>query len=179
MKLLFDFFPILLFFVVYKFAGIYAATVTAMVAALVQTVYFRVKHHRFEPMHLFSLVIIVVLGGATLYLQNELFIKWKPTVLNWIFALAFFTSQYLGKQPLIQRLLAKNVELPAMIWSRLNLLWAVFFAVLGALNLYIVYHFSTDIWVNFKLFGMLGLTILFVIAQSIYLASHIKEPMSH
>jgi intracellular septation protein len=161
---------------VYKFYGIYAATVSAMIAAIAQTATFRLKHHRFEPMHLFSLVIIVVLGGATLYLQNELFIKWKPTVLNWIFALAFFSSQYVGKQPLIQRLLAKNITLPESMWQRLNVYWGLFFAFLGALNLYIVYHFNTDVWVNFKLFGMLGLTILFVILQSIYLAHHVKEP---
>ncbi len=170
MKLLFDFFPILLFFIAYKAAGIYTATVVAIIAAFLQVGLYWFKHRRFENIHLVTLALIVVFGGATLVLQDEMFIKWKPTVLNWLFALAFLGSYFIGKQTLVQRMLGKAVVLPGKIWLRLNLSWILFFFALGAINLYIVYYFDTDTWVNFKLFGMLGLTIFFIIIQSLYIA---------
>jgi intracellular septation protein len=170
MKLLYDFFPILLFFIAYKAAGIYTATAVAIIAAFLQVGLYWFKHRRFENMHLVTLALIIVFGGATLVLQDEMFIKWKPTVLNWLFALAFLGSQFIGKQTLVQRMLGKAVALSGNIWLWLNLSWIVFFFALGAINLYIVYYFDTDTWVNFKLFGMLGLTILFIIVQSLYIA---------
>ena len=175
MNFLIDFLPIVVFFIVYKFYGIYAVTCAAIVLSFIQVISFRLKHKHFESMQLITLALIAVLGGATLYLHDETFIKWKPTAINWLFALAFFLSQFIGKQPLIERMMAKNIHLPKPIWTKLNLSWVVFFIVMGIANLYVVYHFDTNTWVNFKLFGMLGLTLLFVIIQAFYLMRHSKD----
>ncbi len=175
MKLLFDFFPIILFFVAYKIYGIYAATVVAIVAALLQVGFSWFKNRKVENMHLVTLVLIVVLGGATLYLQDERFIKWKPTVVNWLFGLAFLGSQLIGKYTFIERMMKENITLPQVIWQRLNLSWVVFFFVLGFANLFVIYNYDTDTWVNFKLFGMLGLTIAFVVLQALVLSKFMPE----
>lgn len=160
MKLLFDFFPIVLFFIVYKFFGIYTATAVAMVASLTQVAFYRLKFQHYEKMHLFSLAIIMVLGGATLFFQNPWFIKWKPTGIYWLSALVFYGSGYIGSKPLIQKMMEANINLTTKIWYRLNLAWTLFFIVMGALNLYVAYHYDTDVWVNFKLFGGVGFTLL-------------------
>lgn len=178
MKFLVDFFPILLFFIAYKFYGIYTATAVAIAASFVQVAAFWLKHRRFENMHLITLGLIVILGGATLYLQDEMFIKWKPTLVNWLFAVAFLGSHYIGKKPLVERMMGSAMELPAPLWTRLNISWVLFFTVLGVINLYVVYNFDTDTWVNFKLFGMMGLTFAFVIAQAFVLARFIKTDES-
>jgi len=174
MKFLYDFFPILLFFIAYKIYGIYAATVVAMAASFIQVGSFWIKHRRFETMHLVTLGLIVVLGGATLWLQDERFIKWKPTLVNWMFALAFLGSQFIGKKPLVERMMGGTVQLPNEIWGRLNLIWVIFFTLMGLANLYVVYNYDTDTWVNFKLFGMMGLTFAFVIGQAFYLARYMQ-----
>ncbi len=174
MKFLFDFFPVILFFIAYKTSDIYVATVVAIVAGIAQVGYTWLKNRRIENAHIITLVLLVVMGGATLYLQDETFIKWKPTVVNWLFAVAFLGSQFIGKKPIIQRMLGTTVSLPESIWLRLNMSWVVFFAVLGAANLYVVYTFDTDTWVNFKLFGMLALTFGFVLIQGFFIARHIK-----
>ncbi|SCZ49303.1 septation protein A [Thiohalomonas denitrificans] len=174
MKLLFDFFPILLFFIAYKIYGIYAATAVAIGASFIQVALFWMRHRRFENMHLITLGLIGVLGGATLWLQNETFIQWKPTVVNWLFGLAFFASRFIGRKPLVQRMMGAALELPDVIWQRLNSAWALFFIGSGFLNLYVVYNFDTDFWVNFKLFGLMGLTIAFVIGQAFFLVRHMK-----
>lgn len=177
MKVLTDLLPILLFFIVYKIAGIYAATWAAMAAAVGQFAFYKLVYKRVEAMSVITMVLILVLGGATLLLHNQLFIKWKPTAIDWAFALAFIGSRW-TKKTLMQRMLENNIQLPINVWQRLNSAWAGFFAVMGAANLYVVYHYSTDVWVNFKLFGMLGLTVCFVIVQSFYIAKHIKpEPL--
>ncbi len=176
MKLLFDFFPIFLFFVVYKVADIYAATLAAIVATAVQVAVTWFKTRKIEPMHLVSLAIIAIFGGATLFLKDELFIKWKPTVLNWLFGIVFLASQLFSKRTLIERMLSSQIELPGSVWRRLNLSWAFFFVTLGGVNLFVIYNFNTETWVNFKLFGLLGLTFLFVVIQSIYLARFLPEP---
>ncbi len=175
MKFLYDFFPILLFFIAYKLYGIYAATVVAIVASLVQVGLFWFKHRRFENMHLITMALILVLGGLTLWLQDETFIKWKPTIVNWAFAAAFLGSQFIGQQTLVQRMMGSAIELPTAVWSRLNLAWVLFFTALGLANLYVMYNYDTDTWVNFKLFGMMGLTVTFVIAQAFYLARFMPE----
>ena len=179
MKLLFDFFPVVLFFITFKLyddpkQGILAATAVIIVATIVQVGISWLRNRRVEKLHLITLVLIVVFGGITLALENEIFIKWKPTVVNWLFAVVFLGSQYLGKKNLIRRLMDANIDLPDPIWSRLNLGWVVFFALMGVLNLYVVYNFDTATWVDFKLFGLLGLTLLFVIGQGFYLVRHIK-----
>jgi intracellular septation protein len=176
MKLLFDFFPILLFFVAYKFADIYVATAVAIAASFIQVGISWFRSHKVEPMHLVTLAIIVVFGGLTLYLQNEMFIKWKPTVINWLFGVVFLSSQVFGEKTMIERMLGANMSLPAMVWRRLNLSWSTFFIVLGGVNVFVLYSFDTNTWVNFKLFGMLGLTFVFVLLQSFYLSRHMTEP---
>lgn len=173
MKFLFDFLPILLFFIAYKFFGIYIATGVAMAAITAQVSIHWFKHKCFEVLHLVTMGLVLALGAATLFLHNELYIKWKPTAIYWVFALAFLTSQFVGKKLLIQRMMDDKLNLPATIWKRLNISWVVFFLAMGFVNLYIVYHFNTNTWVNFKLFGILFLTLGFVLAQSLYMARHI------
>ena len=179
-KLLFDFFPVILFFVTFKFyedptKGIIAGTAVAIAATVVQVTYSRLRHGKVERMHLITLALLVVLGGATIVLQDEIFIKWKPTVVNWLFGIVFLGSQFIGKKSIVQRMMEKSVTLPGPIWFRLNMAWVAFFFVLGIINLYVVYHFDTDTWVNFKLFGMLGLTLVFVLVQSFYLMRHVVD----
>lgn len=179
MKFLFDFFPIVLFFIAYKFYGIYTATSVAMVASIAQVSAFWLKQRRFESMHIVTLITILFLGGATLLFHNELFIKWKPTAINWTFALILLGSQFIGQKNIIQKLLEKNVTLPHKIWNRLNISWVIFLTLMGVINLYVAYSFNTDIWVNFKLFGVLGLTILFTIIQAVYLSRHVEAHENH
>ncbi len=179
MRLLFDFFPILLFFICYKLFGIYNATAVAMVASVVQVVFHRLKYQRYEKLHLISLGLILVLGSATLFFHNPWFIKWKPTGIYWLSALIFLGSGVIGKKPIIQKMMEKNVSLPKHIWMRLNIAWSIYFILMGALNLYIAYHFDTDVWVNFKLFGGAGFMLLFVFLQALYLTKHtIHSPPS-
>jgi len=172
MQLLVDFLPVLLFFAAYQLYGIYVATVVAMVASLLQVGVHWLRHRRVERLHLATLAMLVLLGGTTLLLQDEQFIQWKPTVVNWLFAALFLGSHFIGKQTLSQRMLGGAITLPASLWRRLNLGWVFFFALSGALNLYVAHRFDTDTWVNFKLFGMLGLTLVFVLAQGLYLGRH-------
>lgn len=174
MKLLFDFFPILLFFIAYKFFGIFVATAVAMVASLFQVGYYWIRHHRVEMLHVITLVTILILGSATLLLRNIMFIKWKPTVIYWIFALAFLITQFFGPKTLLERMMDKQITLPQTLWKRLNLSWVIFWALMGIANLYVVYNYNTNTWVNFKLFGTLGLTIVFVIGQSYFMRKHIE-----
>lgn len=175
MKLLADFLPVLLFFITFKLYGIYPATAVAMSASLVQVLYSWLRHRRVEPMTLITLAVIMLAGGATLWLQNEQFIKWKPTIINWIFGLAFLVSQWWGERSLLERMLGTSLELPATVWRRLNFLWIGFFLTLGAANLVVMYNYDTETWVNFKLFGMLGLTVAFVVGQSLYLYRYLPE----
>lgn len=174
MKMLFDFLPIILFFVAYKVWGIYVATLTAMAISLIQILYFWLRHHRFELMQVITLIIILLLGTATLLLHNPLFIKWKPTAIYWAFAVAFLVTHFFAKKTLIERMLDKNINLPKTVWRKLNLSWIIFFMLLGIVNIYVLYNFSTNAWVNFKLFGALGATILFVVIQSFYITKHAK-----
>jgi intracellular septation protein len=180
MKVLFDFIPVLVFFIAFKIPedphqGILLATVVAITASLLQVTLFWIKNRRVENMHLITLAIIVVLGGATLLLQDERFIKWKPTAVNWLFALTFLVSQFIGKKNLVRRMMESTIRLPDPIWSRLNLSWVIFFVATGSANLYVAYNFNTETWVNFKLFGIMGLTMLFVIAQAAYLMRHTEQ----
>jgi len=172
MKFLFDLFPILLFFAAYKLYDIYVATAVAIGAACVQTGLFWLKHRKFEKMHLITLAILIVFGGLTLVLRDPVFIKWKPTVVNWLFGAAFFGSQFIGKRPLVERMMGHAISVPAPVWSRLNWAWTLFFISMGLVNLYVAYNFSEAAWVNFKLFGMMGLTLVFVFAQAFYLSRY-------
>ncbi|MFU8798248.1 MAG: septation protein A [Gammaproteobacteria bacterium] len=174
MKILVDFFPILLFFVTFKWYGIYVATAVTIVAATLQVAFYWFKYRRVETMTLITLGLVAVLGGATLLFHNEWFIKWKPTAINWAFGLAFFISQFIGEKSITQRMLGHNITLPTSIWLRLNMSWVIFFILTGTANLYVAYHFDTNTWVNFKLFGLMGATLIFIILQAIYMAPYIK-----
>lgn len=179
MKILIDVFPVLLFFIAFKFFGIFVATGVAIAGSVGQVGFYWMRHRSLEKMHIITLVLIVVLGGATLLLHNELFIKWKPTAINWAFALVFLSSHFVAKRkPLIKTMMEKDVSLPELVWRRLNLSWVTFFTVMGFANLFVVYQFDTATWVYFKFFGIIGLTMLFVIIQAIYLTRHIKEEPS-
>jgi intracellular septation protein len=175
MKFLFDLFPVILFFVVFKFFGIYEATAVAIVATFLQIGWVWFKHGKVEPMLWVSLVVISVFGGATLYLQNEAFIKWKPTVLYWLFAAALGLGALLFKKNLMRSLMGKQMSLPDHVWTQVLLSWIGFFAVMGILNLYVAFNYSTDTWVNFKMFGGMGLMLLFVLGQAVMLAKHIDQ----
>jgi intracellular septation protein len=175
MKLLFDLLPIILFFVAYKVAGIYAATGVAIAASVVQIVWLRLRRRPIEPMQWTSLGIIVVFGGLTLFLRDETFIKWKPTVLYAVFALTLVGARLLRGINLIKVMLGKQVRLPEPVWGRLDRAWTVFFVVQAVLNIVVAYGFSTDVWVNFKLFGAMGLTLLFVVGQAVWLGRHVQE----
>lgn len=198
MKLLIDFLPIVIFFLVYKFAPelielispiisaeqkasllevkpIMLATAVLIPSSILQILYTRISTGKIEKMHLVTLALVVLLGGATLAFNDTHFIKWKPTIVNWLFAVAFLLSQLLTQKSLLQRMMDGNISLDPPIWVRLNYAWIAFFILSGAINLWVAYSFSEEAWVNFKLFGMLGLTILFIILQSLYLYKYIKK----
>lgn len=176
MKFLYDYLPIICFFVAYKFYGIYTATAITMAAALLQVGFYWLKYRRFEKMHLITLVMILLMGGATLISHNDIFIKWKPSIIYWIFAVLLLGSQVVGsKRPLISRLLSDQVQLPMKVWRNINVSWGLFFAIMGVANVYVVYYYDTNTWVNFKLFGTLGSTIVFCIAQAFYVAKHATD----
>ena len=175
MKFLFDMFPVILFFVAFKLYGIYEATAVAIVASFAQIGWVWLKHRKIEPMLWVSLAVITVFGGATLLLQNETFIKWKPTVLYWLFAASLAIASLFFKKNLIRAMMEKTVSLPEPVWGNLLLSWIGFFAFMGVLNLYVAYTYSTDTWVNFKLFGGMGLMIVFMLGQALMLSKHIQD----
>ncbi|MDX1336175.1 MAG: septation protein A, partial [Gammaproteobacteria bacterium] len=198
MKFLYDFFPVILFFVAYKiFPGlspetiapvnqltslgldpaasshaILFATLVAIIASFIQVSLYRVRHGRFERMHLVSLGILTLVGGATLVLRDPIYFMWKPTLLNWLFALIFLGSMWIGSKPLVERMMGGSISVPSEIWKRLNLAWVGFFILTGVLNILVAYQFSEETWVNFKMFGLLGLTVLFIFLQAFYLARY-------
>ncbi|HWK73100.1 MAG TPA: septation protein A [Povalibacter sp.] len=175
MQLLFDFFPLIVFFVAYKFAGIFVATGVIIAAVLLQTAIQWLRHRKVSTMALVSAALVLVFGGLTLWIHDEAFIKWKVTVVNWLFAAGFLISQVVGERPMIQRLLDASVTLERPLWLKLNTMWALFFLALGFINLYVMYNFSTDTWAKFKVFGVLGLTVVFALAQGAWLTSKLPK----
>lgn len=176
MKLLFDFLPIVIFFVVYKMTNnLILATAVLIPATLLQVGFTWLKHKTVEKMHLVSLALVVLLGGATVLMGDGDFIKWKPTIVNGLFAIVFFASQFVGNKNIIQRMMGDKLELPFKVWRNLNLAWVGFFIVSGLTNLYVAFSFSEEVWVDFKLFGLLGMTLVFIILQGIYLSSHLQN----
>lgn len=174
MKLLVDFLPIALFFGAYKLYDIWVATGVAIVATFVQIAWVRWSTGKVEPMHWLSLGVIVLFGGATLLSHNDTFIKWKPTVLYWLMGGALAIGQLFFRRNLLKALMGAQMTLPEPAWRVINWSWAAFFGVMGMLNLWVAYSFDTDTWVNFKLFGGLGLMIAFVIGQGLYLSRFMK-----
>lgn len=176
MKLILDFLPILIFFAVYKFTDdLITATAVLIPVTIIQVgvVYWLTK--TIEKMALVTLALVIVLGGATILLNDGWFIMWKPTVVNWLFAAVFIGSHYIGDRPIVERILAHAIQLPEEKWRTLSYAWSAFFVVSGILNLIVAYQFSENVWVNFKLFGLLGLTLLFLIAQGIWISKHGTE----
>jgi intracellular septation protein len=200
MKLLFDLFPVILFFTAFKFsekspdaaaewlsqlpgigtvdaaqAPILVATVVVILATFVQIGWVWFKHGKVDKMLWISLVLVVVFGGMTLVFKNESFIKWKPTILYWVFAGSMAVATLVFKKNAIRTMLGEQMQLPEAVWSKMNRSWIGFFLFMGAANLYIAYSFPTDIWVDFKLFGGMGLLFLFVLAQGFMLSKYIEE----
>jgi len=175
MKIFLDFFPIILFFVVFKAYGIYAATAVAIVATVAQIAWLWRKNGFVEPMQWVSLGVIVVFGGATLITQDETFIKWKPTVLYWLMGGSLWVGHWLFKRNLLRQLMSAQLTLPDHAWRVLLHSWAVFFTGMGVLNLWVADNFNTDTWVSFKLFGGLGLMLVFVLVQGIYLSRFMQD----
>jgi intracellular septation protein len=175
MKFLFDLFPVILFFLAYHVSGIFVATAIAIAATVAQITWVRLRHGSVDTMLWVSLGIIAMFGGATLYLQDETFIKWKPTVLYWLFGVTLLVSATVFKKNLIRALMKEQIELPEPVWGRLNASWIGFFALMGCANLFVAFNYSTDTWVNFKLFGSMGLMAAFVVAQSLMLSKYIEE----
>ena len=175
MKQLLEFIPIILFFVTYKLYDIYIATAVIIVATIVQVTVTWFKYKKVEPMQWITLGLIVVMGGATIYLQDEQFIKWKLTIIEWLFGLAFLGSQFFGKKTFVERMMGSSLELPGKIWKRLNILWAIFFISVGFINIYVMQNYNTDDWVTFKTFGVPGLMVLFIILQMIFIYKYIPD----
>ena len=176
MKLILDFFPIVIFFIVYKMTGdLITATAVLIPATILQMVYTKWSTGKIEKMQLVTLVMVVFFGGMTVLLKDGDFIKWKPTVVNWLFGGVFLASQFVGKKPVVQRIMEQGVQLPHKAWRGLNQAWVGFFISMGVVNLYVAFNYSEETWVDFKLFGMLGLTLVFIVAQGFYIAKY----MSH
>ncbi|MFK8026965.1 MAG: septation protein A [Gammaproteobacteria bacterium] len=199
MKFFIEFLPVILFFAAYKLYSlipapiiesmngvmpftlspgnpsdsIYFATLVAIVLSGITVLIHYLKHRDFNKNQTITFILFLIFGGATLFLRDPTFIKWKPTVINLVFALIFLGSTFIGDKPLAQRFLGGAIEAPKRIWLNLNTAWIIFFVFIAAINLYIAYNFSEEVWVNFKLFGMMGLTIAFIIIQMIVLSRYI------
>ncbi len=199
MKFIIEFLPIILFFAAYKLYSllpasivesinglmpfsltpgnesdsIYFATLVAIIISGITVLIYYIKHRNFNKNQTITFVLFLIFGGATLFLRDPTFSKCKPTVINLVFALIFLGSIFIGDKPLAQRFLGNAIDAPRSIWNKLNTAWIIFFVFVAAINLYIAYNFSEEIWVNFKLFGMMGLTIAFIIIQMIILSRYI------
>lgn len=176
-KIIFDFLPLILFFVALKLGDIYIATKVAMAATVLQIIWLKVKRQRIEASHWLNLIVIVLFGGLTIYLQDENFIKWKPTVLYWIFALIIAGALLISNNNLIKRLMGTQITLPEPVWTKLAYSWSAFFALMGILNLFVAFsgYFTIDQWATFKVFGLTVLLIAFVIGQSLVLAKYMRD----
>jgi intracellular septation protein len=170
MPMLFEFLPIVLFFIAYKLGNIYTATAVLMVSCLAQAGYQWITQKKIEKNTLVVLISVLVLGGATLAFHDQRFIMWKPSIVFGLFALVLIINQITQKKPIMQSLLEKNLSLPEPLWRKINLTWSCFFSAMALLNLYIINYYDIDTWVNFKLFGILGITVLFSIGQAIYIS---------
>lgn len=175
MKQFLEFFPIILFFIAFKLYDIYAATAVVIIATILQVTFIWFKYRKVDTMQWITLALVLVMGGATLYLQDEHFIKWKLSIIEWLFGIAFLGSHFFGKKPFIERIMSKSLSLPSEIWKILNLIWAGFFIGVGFMNIYVMYHFDTDDWVTFKTFGVPALMVIFIVLQMIFLYKYIPD----
>lgn len=201
MKFLFDLFPVILFFITLKVAEkaasaslilgkilaaigittavktslvpIMLATIAVIIGSIIQIIWAKIHYKKVDKTLWISALLVTVLGGMTLYFQNDAFIKWKPTLLYWIFSAVLIGANLLAKKNIIKSMMGKEIGLPESIWNNLNIAWAIFFAGLGALNLYVAFHYSIDTWASFKLFGTMGLMFIFIIGQSLAINKYI------
>lgn len=171
MQLLVDYLPIVIFFGAYFYEDIYFATAVLMAVMPIVLGVQWLLTRKFNRIYAASTALVLILGSATLLLRNPTFLYWKPTVLNWAIAIVFLASHFIGDKPIVQRMMGSAATLPVESWRRLNLIWVTFFVFIGFVNLYVAYTFSEPTWVKFKLFGMLGITIIFVIVQTIWLTA--------
>jgi intracellular septation protein len=183
LSLFYDLVPVVLFFIAFKFYGIYVATVVGIVVTALQVLVSTLWFRKIDKKQMITLVIFILFGGLTLYLHNPIFIKWKPTVIYWIFGAVFLGSHFIGNKTLIERLFASTLEnndnpmknIPVAVWRNLNIAWIIFFILLGGINLCVAYQFSTNAWVNFKLYGVMGSLLGFSIVQALYLTRYITD----
>jgi intracellular septation protein len=175
MKFLFDFFPVILFFAAYKMYDIYTATAVAIVASIAQVAYLKLARKKVEPMMWLGLGIIVIAGGATIIFHNEMFIKWKPTVLFTAMAIAIGVTQFVFKKNPVSFIFNNTIQAPDAVWRKLSISWIVFLLFIAVLNIWFAYYTSTDTWVLFKTFGDMGLFFIFIIAQIFWLMPYLPE----
>lgn len=182
-----DLMPVLLFFILFQYQGIYAATWGGIIATTIQVLVYRWYYKHWEKTQIIALTVFVIFGGMTLYFHNPLFVKWKPTIIFWVFALILCASHLIGQKPIIHSLIEKSLDnndtfdvkqLPAAVGKLLNASWIIFFSVMGAVNIYIAYNFSDRVWVQFKLYAIPGCTMLISILQTIYLLRYLKVKQS-
>ncbi len=175
MKQLLEFIPILLFFIAYKLYDIYVATAVVIGATIIQVAIAWFKYRKVETMQWITLGLVIVFGGATIVLHDEQYLKWKFSIIEWLFGLAFLGSHVIGEKTFIERMMSSNLTLPANIWTRLNFSWASFFISVGFINVYVMYNYSTDDWVNFKTFVAPALMVVFMVVQMALLYKYIPD----
>lgn len=178
MPVFLEYIPLVVFFITYKFVDIYWATASLIATSALQIIYFLVKKEKVPMRNWVFFGLIAVFGGLTIFMHDDLFLKWKVTIINGVFAIALLISQYIFKKNLIKGFLSEALTLPENIWSKLNLSWAIFFAFCGGLNLYIAFNFSQEIWVNFKVFGLMGLTLIFALTSILALYKYLPKDES-
>jgi len=176
MQLLLEFFPLIAFFVAFVTFDLYVATATLIVAMALQIAYQWFRHRKVNKMLLISGALVAVFGGLTLALRNPLFLQWKVTVVNWLFAAGFLGSQLFGRATVVERILGHAAELDKASWRQLNTVWIVTFAVIGALNLYIMYNFDLRVWAYFKTWGLIGMSLLLIFGSALWISSRATEP---
>jgi len=190
MKFLFDFFPAILFYITYKTTGdvtwlhqtaipetqgMVNGVFVMILATIVQLAYNWLRHNKVEKMHVVTLVLVVVFGSTTIYLEDPVYLFWKVSIVNWLFAVVFAGSHFFGEHTIIKRMMSHAISLPEVVWTRLSIMWIVFFSAVGVINLFVAFSFDFDTWMDFKLFGLMGLTIGFIIIQAFYLSRHAQE----
>jgi intracellular septation protein len=178
MQLLYEIFPVFLFFMAFKFYGIYFATIVGIVATVIQVILTRLIAGNWEKKQVVTMCVFVLFGGMTLYFHNPIFVKWKPTIVFWIFAIVIILSQIFTPKPLMRRMMESALQdqiIPSTVWKKLNVMWALFFMLMGSVNLYVAYNYTNDAWVNFKFYGITGALIVASIAQAVYLFRYLTE----
>ncbi len=170
-----EYIPLIIFLLFYKFADLYWATGSLIVTSALQILYYLIKKEKVPTRNWIFFALIAVFGGMTIFFHDDAFIKWKVTIINEFFAIALLVSHYVFNKNIIKQFLSESLTLPEPIWTKLNLAWAVFFALCGALNLYVAFNFDLDTWVNFKVFGLTGLTLVFAVGSILSLYKYLPQ----